>query len=155
MGLHFGVWNRAYSFVCLMAVAACGGSDDATGSGGTGGRRPGGNCAQITVCYDRCTCEGKQPNACLSECAGQGGSGGTGGSGTCNNGALDANEECDGVNLGGYDCASATSGAQPTGVLRCTGNCTFDTSGCTGGNTGGGAGFGGGGGQGGGGGFGP
>jgi len=150
MGLHFGVYNRAYSFAFLLAVAACGGSDDATES------KPPPNCSRITVCYDRCQCEGKTPNVCLAECAGAGGSSGTGGgSGTCNNGVLDPGEPCDGVNLGGDTCETATMGAQPSGVLSCTANCTFNTSGCTGGNTGGGAGMGGGAGFGGGGGFGP
>jgi hypothetical protein len=53
-----------------------------------------------------------------------------GGLPTCGDGVLDPNEDCDLGTLGGADCDSATSGAQPVGTLGCSANCTFDTSGC-------------------------
>ena len=47
----------------------------------------------------------------------------------CGNGAIDqASEQCDTINLDGKTCASF---GYNTGVLRCTSNCTFDTSQCT------------------------
>jgi len=49
---------------------------------------------------------------------------------TCGNGALDRFEDCDGPNLGGATCASATMGARPDGRLRCDAACAFDTSRC-------------------------
>jgi hypothetical protein len=50
---------------------------------------------------------------------------------TCGNGVIESPEQCDWGTLGGADCNSATSGAQPNGTLDCTiGVCTFDTSGC-------------------------
>jgi len=77
------------------------------------------------------------------------------GSATCGNGTLDAQEVCDGNNLGGRNCDTATSGAQPTGTLSCSTTCTFNLSGCSGGlNSGGAGGTAGGGGVGGGGGMG-
>ena len=50
---------------------------------------------------------------------------------TCPNGKIDTGEVCDGTQLGGKTCDTATSGAKPTGTLKCTATCTFDTSGCT------------------------
>lgn len=46
---------------------------------------------------------------------------------TCNNGALDDGEECDGPSLGDADCESQGFDA---GTLACADDCTFDTSGC-------------------------
>ncbi len=47
----------------------------------------------------------------------------------CGNGTLDPFESCEDTNLGGQTCVSL--GAGVGGVLACTENCTFDTSGCT------------------------
>jgi len=49
---------------------------------------------------------------------------------TCGNGTLEAPEACDGGNLAGQTCASATMNALPNGALTCTSSCTLDTSGC-------------------------
>lgn len=46
----------------------------------------------------------------------------------CGDGSVDAEEECDGVELGGQDCASQGFDA---GTLACADDCTLDTSGCT------------------------
>lgn len=48
---------------------------------------------------------------------------------TCGNGALDANETCDGGNLGGQTCVTL---GYDGGVLACNqASCIFDTSACT------------------------
>jgi hypothetical protein len=62
---------------------------------------------------------------------------------TCGNGVLDIGESCDGKDLGGQTCGSATLGQRPFGFLFCGFGCTLDTSGCfgnapDGGGTGGG-----------------
>jgi len=51
----------------------------------------------------------------------------------CGNGRVDDGEPCDGSELMGQTCASATLNAKPDGQLRCTG-CVLDTSACTGGS---------------------
>ncbi|MFO0611759.1 MAG: hypothetical protein U0414_04165 [Polyangiaceae bacterium] len=48
----------------------------------------------------------------------------------CNNGQIDAGEQCDGANLNGATCASATGHAEAQGTLKCTGGCGFDVSEC-------------------------
>lgn len=53
-----------------------------------------------------------------------------GGDGTCGNGMAESSEVCDGTDLRGETCASATMNAMSTGVLACSSSCTFDTSGC-------------------------
>jgi len=52
---------------------------------------------------------------------------------TCNNGAIDPGEDCDGANLNGQSCGSATMGAFTEGTLKCApdNSCKFDMSGCT------------------------
>ncbi|MCX4241954.1 hypothetical protein [Paraliomyxa miuraensis] len=52
----------------------------------------------------------------------------TGGGPGCGNGAIDPGEQCDGLDLQGFDCASLGLGG---GVLACDPiTCTFDTSMC-------------------------
>ncbi|MCC6647659.1 MAG: DUF4215 domain-containing protein [Polyangiaceae bacterium] len=69
--------------------------------------------------------------------AGQAGSpqkaGGAGGATAtpCGNGKLDAGEPCDGADLGGETCATATGKPGMVGELTCTAACAIDTSGCT------------------------
>ncbi len=46
---------------------------------------------------------------------------------TCGNGALDANEQCDGANLGGTTCQSL---GFDMGTMTCTASCTLDSSNC-------------------------
>jgi hypothetical protein len=76
---------------------------------------------------------------------GGGGAGGahhaTGGAGAaiCGNGRLDPGERCDGTQLGGNTCSTATMGSMPGGVLRCA-SCNFDISACTTSGTGSGTG---------------
>ncbi len=48
---------------------------------------------------------------------------------TCNDGTLDAGEDCDGSELGGETCNTLGFAG---GVLTCNGDCTFNTSACTG-----------------------
>jgi hypothetical protein len=48
---------------------------------------------------------------------------------TCGNGVREGTEQCDGADLGAATCASL---GFVSGTLACTGNCTYDTSGCTG-----------------------
>lgn len=50
----------------------------------------------------------------------------------CGNGRLDPGEACDGLNVSGQTCASATMAARPNGALRCSASCTLDLSGCLG-----------------------
>jgi hypothetical protein len=69
-------------------------------------------------------------------------SGNTGGRGTpggfagmsqppsCGNGIIDPGELCDGANLGGETCGSATMNSAPVGTLACTRGCFPDTSSC-------------------------
>jgi hypothetical protein len=60
----------------------------------------------------------------------------TPGEALCGNGAIDAPEQCDGSNLNGETCATATMNALPSGTLACSPACTFDTSGCSGADAG-------------------
>jgi hypothetical protein len=63
---------------------------------------------------------------------------------TCGNGVIDAGEQCDGTNLNGQTCETATMGARPGGTLSCSKSCTFNTKRCTrGGGSGGSGGMGG------------
>jgi hypothetical protein len=48
----------------------------------------------------------------------------------CGNGTIEPPEMCDGSNLNGETCASATMNSRPNGVLTCSSSCTLDTSGC-------------------------
>ncbi len=65
----------------------------------------------------------------------------------CGNRRIDPGEQCDKNNLNGETCASVTMGSRPSGTLRCTNRCRFDTRRCSGtggtGGTGGAAGSGG------------
>jgi hypothetical protein len=49
----------------------------------------------------------------------------------CGNGFVDKGEQCDGADLGGQTCQSATLGTRPGGLLGCSPTCAFDTSRCT------------------------
>lgn len=55
------------------------------------------------------------------------GEGEAGGDGACGDGVIHANEQCDGANLAGQDCASA---GFATGALRCASDCTLELSDC-------------------------
>jgi hypothetical protein len=55
---------------------------------------------------------------------------------SCGNGAIDSPEQCDGANLNGETCATATMNALPNGTLACSPTCTLDTSGCSGADAG-------------------
>jgi hypothetical protein len=58
--------------------------------------------------------------------------GGTGaGPAVCGNGRVDPGEECDPSVAPTLTCATATMGAKPVGLLRCTKACRFDTSSCS------------------------
>lgn len=48
----------------------------------------------------------------------------------CGNGVLDPGEECDGSNLNGKACADLDSN-KPSGTLKCSPTCTFDTTECS------------------------
>jgi hypothetical protein len=62
------------------------------------------------------------------------GAGGNGGGGgvpvTCGNGTIESPEACDGTNLGGLTCPSATGQTGATGTLACRPDCSFDLSTC-------------------------
>lgn len=51
--------------------------------------------------------------------------------GLCGNGVIDSGEDCDGSDLGGATCASATMNALPSGALSCAADCKFDVSNCS------------------------
>jgi hypothetical protein len=53
----------------------------------------------------------------------------------CGNGVIDPGESCDGTNLQGETCYSATMGSSAYGTLSCSG-CMFNLSGCYGGSVG-------------------
>lgn len=135
-------------------AAACGGSARTSPGDGSGGFGFGGNAAAAGAGAGMNPGTGGTAGTGLGPGTGGTGMGpGVGGSGgvpaTCGNGTLDANELCDGTELGGETCASATMGAASEGTLACTASCTFDLSGCSGPGTGGAGGAGGGGGMGG------
>ena len=48
----------------------------------------------------------------------------------CGNNIVEGTEQCDGTNLGGETCSSATVMARPSGTLRCN-LCMLDVSSCT------------------------
>ena len=56
----------------------------------------------------------------------------TNGTGQCGDGIVEAGEACDGADLGGQTCASATMDARPLGPLFCTMGCQIDTTFCQG-----------------------
>ncbi|HVU02202.1 MAG TPA: hypothetical protein VHE30_10630 [Polyangiaceae bacterium] len=64
-------------------------------------------------------------------------------SGRCGDGKLDANEFCDGDELGGGTCESLTMITGSKGTVRCTRTCRYDLTDCSGANGTGGAGTGG------------
>jgi hypothetical protein len=55
----------------------------------------------------------------------------------CGNGIVDGKDLCDGGDLNGQTCFSASFGALPSGTLKCTPTCAFDLSGCSGAGEGG------------------
>ena len=57
----------------------------------------------------------------------------TNGGATCGNGIAEAGESCDGADLRGQTCASATMGSAPLGTLFCNVSCNLDTTFCFGG----------------------
>jgi hypothetical protein len=57
--------------------------------------------------------------------------------GTCGNGVVESGEACDGAELDGETCSSVTVGARTMGTLKCSSQCTFDTTGCVGASSGG------------------
>jgi hypothetical protein len=135
------------------SVIACGGAThDGTGTGQSSGscvqldgtRRDDGTrieCSCMSGATGTVVCE----NGEWSSCSCESGSGG-GAAAVCGNGIIESGEVCDGTSLGGESCSSVTMHALPSGVLRCTVTCTFDTSQCSGGTGGsgiGGMGFGG------------
>jgi len=50
----------------------------------------------------------------------------------CGNGVGEGSELCDGNDLRGETCASATMGVMSSGTLKCTARCNFDLDACTG-----------------------
>jgi hypothetical protein len=56
--------------------------------------------------------------------------------GSCGNGVIDSGESCDGNDLGGQTCASATFGSLPNGFLFCSSFCALDITFCTAGDGG-------------------
>jgi len=60
--------------------------------------------------------------ACNSSCSFD-----TAGCTYCGDGARNDGEECEGTDLGGADCDSATGGTKPSGTLSCFSTCTYNT----------------------------
>jgi hypothetical protein len=168
MTRRFPYRGKLYSAL-FVALAACGNTGRTSGgfggSGGTSEAPP--SCSGKTLCYDICTCIGRDPDTCLNSCQGGNSGGATGAcagkttcydvctctgtapstclqncqtSATCGNTTIEAGEVCDGPNLNGRTCDTATAGALPVGTLACSPTCTFDTSRCGGFGSGGGAG---------------
>jgi hypothetical protein len=63
-----------------------------------------------------------------SEGSSEGSLGSTGPSAECGNAVIEADEACDGVDLGDMTCADI--GTFVGGVLACDAECAFDTAGC-------------------------
>lgn len=112
--------------------AAASGGDDAAGPG-TGGAGPGGGESPTGTGGDT-----SSPTSTAQTTTGDGGGPGSGGGGggsggstasgpTCGNGAIDADEDCDGDELGGATCVDR---GFVSGTLACD-DCAFDTSGCS------------------------
>jgi hypothetical protein len=55
----------------------------------------------------------------------------------CGNGVGEGDELCDGRDLRGQTCNSASLGQLPEGKLACRSDCNFDVSGCSGSEDGG------------------
>lgn len=126
---------RALAVVTLVLVAAagCGGSEssDTAGNGDT-------------FAFDASAYKPK-PGSTTDTTGGNAGANGLAPPGpNCGDPTVNPDEQCDGTNLGGKTCATATMGASPNGTLACRSNCTFDLTGCSsngtqGSNTGGGS----------------
>lgn len=134
-------------------LAACGSDSGSSGSSRngatTGDPCPSANKTDACQCDDgrtgAKTCDGATLTWGACECADPAPAGAGGGTTTtaqCGNGIIEGTEMCDGTNLNGETCASATMGTMSTGTLRCS-SCMFDTTGCTGAGAGGAAGGGG------------
>jgi len=109
--------------------AGSGGSSGLSGAGGTGGAG-GASFADSGSCVwrqtARCTCDNGAQGAQTCDSSGAYGACEC----PCGNSSVDPGEQCDGSNLNGKTCASATAMASPYGTLSCTASCTFDTSRC-------------------------
>jgi hypothetical protein len=112
----------------IAALQACGGSST-VGSGASTGE------ACVEGKQPQCTCDDGAPGAHLcvdgvyTECQ-------CTQSNPCGNGTIDMGESCDGANLNGETCASATMNAMPLGTLQCSSTCaTFDISDCSAGQS--------------------
>jgi hypothetical protein len=55
----------------------------------------------------------------------------------CGNGIVDGKDLCDGNDLNGQNCLSASFGSRPNGTLKCSPTCVFDLGGCSGAGEGG------------------
>ncbi len=81
---------------------------------------------------DATQCQTCRDGACVSTCTGsqtcEGGVCTDPTPANCGNGVIDANEQCDGNELGGQTCESQGFAG---GTLGCTAACKFDTSACT------------------------
>ncbi|MBM4361780.1 MAG: hypothetical protein FJ104_03790 [Deltaproteobacteria bacterium] len=124
---------RSLPFALVALAVSCSGDEATSGSpgfdgefGGTYGAGGGGSSG------------GVPPGGGAAQGAGAiaGGGGATVGAPGCGNGVIEPGEECDGAQLNGATCASATMGALPNGSVTCVG-CLLDTAGCSGAGTGG------------------
>lgn len=61
-----------------------------------------------------------------------GSDGGASDAGVCGNNKVEGTELCDGTDLHGETCTSATMGVKTSGKLSCTLQCVFNVSKCTG-----------------------
>lgn len=134
---------KALLWLGVMLVAACGSDEGESSGDGSGGTSGGGgssgstgvpgcsaapDCGSCSACFDECVCNGGGPDLCLQSCMNQ--------QGMCGNGTVEGMEQCDGANLNGETCASATMNTRPQGTLSCTATCTLNVGNCLGGSGG-------------------
>lgn len=115
---------RRLGLILLMAplgLIACGDDGGAGGSGGEGGDGTTSS-SKSTTTGSSMTTTGSTTSSTSSTTSST-----STGMSQCGNDMIDADEECDGTDLGGEDCASQ---GFLSGTLGCNNNCTFDTSDC-------------------------
>jgi len=113
-----------------LGCAGCSDDDSGTGLCGNGFLDPGEVCDTINLAGQSCETVGNYTGgnlACAGDCSGYDTAGCTVPV-DCGNGLVDPNEQCDGVNLGGTQCADLPGFAG--GALACASDCTFDTASC-------------------------
>lgn len=109
-------------------IVSCGSSGSTTRSGPV-------HCAGDGDCLNGQVCDGNVCTAVKDVDTGapskpMAGTGGRRSTGTCGDGIAEGGEACDGSDLRGESCATATSNPAVVGALGCTSTCAFDLRSC-------------------------